>query len=165
MSINAKSASTNETRGVIERYRAFLPVSETTPIISLGEGNTPLVYAAKLSARIGNGCAVYIKNEGLNPTGSFKDRGMTVAVSKAVENRARALICASTGNTSASAAAYAAKAGIPCAVILPAVEIGRNAVISAGAVVRDAVADHCLVTGNPAQVVKTDYAGYRNLSV
>src|ERR1700719_2777306 len=99
MSINAKSASTNETRGVIERYRAFLPVSETTPIISLDEGNTPLVYAAKLSERIGNGCAVYIKNEGLNPTGSFKDRGMTVAVSKAVENRARALICASTGNT------------------------------------------------------------------
>ena len=131
MSINAKSASTNETRGVIERYRAFLPVSETTPIISLGEGNTPLVYAAKLSARIGNGCAVYIKNEGLNPTGSFKDRGMTVAVSKAVENRARALICASTGNTSASAAAYAAKAGIPCAVILPAGKIASGKLLQA----------------------------------
>jgi threonine synthase len=131
MSINANSASANASRGVIERYRGFLPVSEATPLISLGEGSTPLVYAAKLSARIGNGCAIYIKNEGLNPTGSFKDRGMTVAVSKAIEKGARALICASTGNTSASAAAYAAKAGIPCAVILPAGKIASGKLLQA----------------------------------
>src|ERR1700741_5466828 len=107
MSIYAKSASAN--RGVVERYREFLPISESTPVISLGEGSTPLTYALKLSARIGRGCEILIKNDGVNPTGSFKDRGMTVAVSKAVESRARALICASTGNTSASAAAYAAQ--------------------------------------------------------
>ena len=108
-------------RGVIDRYRTYLPVSEATPIVSLGEGSTPLVFAPRLSERID--CRVLIKCEGLNPTGSFKDRGMTVAVSKAVEGGAQALICASTGNTSASAAAYAARAGIRCAVILPA---GQN---------------------------------------
>ena len=90
-------------RGVIDRYRTYLPVSETTPIVSLGEGSTPLVFAPRLSERID--CRVLIKCEGLNPTGSFKDRGMTVAVSKALERGATALICASTGNTSASAAA------------------------------------------------------------
>src|SRR3989440_1830477 len=108
--------------GVIARYRIYLPVSETTPIVTLGEGSTPLVVARRLSERID--CRVLIKCEGLNPTGSFKDRGMTVAVSKAVEHSAQALICASTGNTSASAAAYAARAGIRCAVVLPA---GKNA--------------------------------------
>ena len=116
---------------MIERYREFLPISETTPVISLGEGNTPLVYAARLSQRIGRGCEVYIKNEGVNPTGSFKDRGMTVAVSKAMESRARALICASTGNTSASAAAYAAKGGVPCAVVLPAGKIAAGKLLQA----------------------------------
>src|SRR5580704_7299743 len=100
-------------RGVIDRYREFLPVSDSTPIVSLGEGGTPLIYSAKLSARVGYGCQVFIKNEGVNPTGSFKDRGMTVAVSKALERKAGVLICASTGNTSASAAAYAARANIP----------------------------------------------------
>src|SRR5215470_7444774 len=94
--------------GVIERYCEFLPVSPSTPIISLGEGNTPLIYSPRLSDHVGRGCDVFIKNEGLNPTGSFKDRGMTVAVSKAMERGTKALICASTGNTSASAAAYAA---------------------------------------------------------
>src|SRR5437763_15006314 len=107
--------------GVISRYRTYLPVSEATPIITLGEGSTPLVIAPRLSERID--CRVLIKCEGLNPTGSFKDRGLTVAVSKAVECRAQALIFASTGNTSASAAAYAARAGISCAVILPAGKI------------------------------------------
>jgi len=131
MSINAKGANVNQTRGLIDRYRRFLPVSEATPIVSLGEGNTPLIYAAKLSARIGGGCEVFIKNEGMNPSGSFKDRGMTVAVSKSMENHARALICASTGNTSASAAAYAAKAGIPCAVILPAGKIASGKLLQA----------------------------------
>ncbi len=116
--MDAARPKLDQGRGVIERYREFLPVSDATPVISLGEGNTPLVDSAKLSARVGRGCEVFIKNEGVNPTGSFKDRGMTVAVSKAIERKARALICASTGNTSASAAAYAARAGIPCAVIL-----------------------------------------------
>lgn len=113
-------------RGVIERYREFLPISDSTPVVSLGEGDTPLVYSAKLSARVGRGCKVFIKNEGVNPTGSFKDRGMTVAVSKALEGKVRALICASTGNTSASAAAYAARAAIPCVVILPAGKIASG---------------------------------------
>ncbi|MDQ3622863.1 MAG: threonine synthase [Verrucomicrobiota bacterium] len=110
-------------RGVITRYRAYLPVSDTTPVISLNEGSTPLIHSPKLSARVGRGCAVYLKYEGLNPTGSFKDRGMTVAISKAVEAGARAVICASTGNTSAAAAAYAARAGISSVVLLPAGKI------------------------------------------
>lgn len=116
---------------MIERYREFLPVSDSTPIISLGEGNTPLLYSAKLSVHVGRGCEVFVKNEGVNPTGSFKDRGMTVAVSKTLERKERALVCASTGNTSASAAAYAARAGIPCAVILPAGKIARGKLLQA----------------------------------
>ncbi len=118
-------------RGVIERYREFLPISDSTPVVSLGEGNTPLVYSAKLSARVGRGCKVFVKNEGVNPTGSFKDRGMTVAVSKALEHKSRALICASTGNTSASAAAYAARAATPCVVILPAGKIASGKLVQA----------------------------------
>jgi threonine synthase len=104
-------------RGLIETYRDRLPVSDATPVITLHEGNTPLVPASALSAR--TGCDVYLKVEGANPTGSFKDRGMTVAVSKAVEQGSKAIICASTGNTSASAAAYAARAGLTCAVLVP----------------------------------------------
>ncbi len=104
-------------RGLIERYRDRLPVTDATPVITLYEGNTPLVPAPILSSRLG--CDVYLKVEGANPTGSFKDRGMTVAVSKAVEQGAKAIICASTGNTSASAAAYAARAGLTCAVLVP----------------------------------------------
>src|SRR6266704_3955215 len=117
--------------GVIERYREFLPVSPATPIISLGEGNTPLIYSPRLSERVGRGCEVFVKNEGVNPTGSFKDRGMTVAVSKAMECGTTALICASTGNTSASAAAYAARAGISCVVILPAGKIATGKLLQA----------------------------------
>ena len=120
-----------QSRGVIDRYRAYLPVSDATPVISLGEGNTPLIYSQRLSERVGRDCEVFVKYEGLNPTGSFKDRGMTVAVSKAMERKARALICASTGNTSASAAAYAARAGIPCAVILPAGKIAKGKLVQA----------------------------------
>jgi threonine synthase len=131
MSMDAAKSRLKESRGVIERYREFLPVSDSTPIVSLGEGNTPLVYSAKLSARVGRGCKVFVKNEGVNPTGSFKDRGMTVAVSKALERGARMLICASTGNTSASAAAYAARAGIECAVILPAGKIAGGKLLQA----------------------------------
>jgi threonine synthase len=115
--------------GVIARYRKYLPVTESTPIVSLGEGTTPLVFCSKLSERVGR--AVFVKNEGLNPTGSFKDRGMTVAVSKAIERGTTALICASTGNTSASAAAYAARAGISCVVILPAGKIATGKLLQA----------------------------------
>jgi threonine synthase len=117
--------------GVIERYREYLPVSDATPVVSLGEGNTPLIPCPRLSAKVGRGCEVFVKYEGLNPTGSFKDRGMTVAVSKAVEQGSVALICASTGNTSASAAAYAARAGIRCAVILPAGKIASGKLVQA----------------------------------
>ncbi len=117
--------------GVIARYRAYLPVAETTPVISLGEGGTPLIHSPRLSEVVGRGCEVFVKYEGLNPTGSFKDRGMTVAVSKAVERGARTLICASTGNTSASAAAYAARAGIGCAVVLPAGKIASGKMVQA----------------------------------
>src|SRR5256714_5541021 len=120
-----------QSRGIIERYRQFLPVSDSSPIISLGEGNTPLIHSPRLSERVGRGCEVYIKYEGLNPTGSFKDRGMTVAVSRAVEQGAQTLICASTGNTSASAAAYAARARIGCAVILPAGKIASGKLLQA----------------------------------
>src|SRR5438477_3795888 len=116
-------------RGVTARYRDHLPLGEATPIITLGEGSTPLVFAARLSERIGG--RVFIKCEGLNPTGSFKDRGMAVAISKAVERGADCLICASTGNTSASAAAYAARAGIRCAVILPAGKIASGKLVQA----------------------------------
>jgi threonine synthase len=104
-------------RGVIEEYRAFLPVAESTPVVTLHEGATPLLPAPRLSERAG--ARVWLKLEGTNPTGSFKDRGMTVAISKAVEEGAKAVVCGSTGNTSASAAAYAARAGLTCAVLIP----------------------------------------------
>jgi threonine synthase len=103
--------------GLIEHYRARLPVTDATPVITLYEGATPLLPAPSLSDR--TGCTVYLKVEGANPTGSFKDRGMTLAISKAAEAGAKAVICASTGNTSASAAAYAARAGMTCAVLVP----------------------------------------------
>jgi threonine synthase len=104
-------------RGVIEEYREHLPVSAATPIISLREGGTPLVHTEKLSSMLNN--EIWLKVEGANPTGSFKDRGMTMAISKAAEAGAKAVICASTGNTSASAAAYAAKAGMKPVVLVP----------------------------------------------
>ena len=110
-------------RGVLARWQQYLPVSAATPFISLNEGSTPLIHSPKLSALVGRGCEVLVKYEGLNPTGSFKDRGMTVAISKAVEAGAQAVICASTGNTSAAAAAYAARAGVSCIVLLPAGKI------------------------------------------
>jgi threonine synthase len=111
-------------RGVINAFRDRLPVNDETPVITLYEGNTPLLPAPDLVER--TGCDVYLKVEGANPTGSFKDRGMTVAVSKAVQSGAKAIICASTGNTSASAAAYAARAGITCAVLIPAGKIATG---------------------------------------
>jgi threonine synthase len=111
-------------RGVIEEYRARLPVSEATPVITLLEGGTPLVRSEPLSAL--TGCEVYLKFEGANPTASFKDRGMTLAISKAMEEGARAVVCASTGNTSASASAYAARAGLMCAVLVPAGKVASG---------------------------------------
>ncbi len=110
-------------RGVMARWQEFLPVTDATPFVSLNEGSTPLVHSPKLSAKVGRDCEVFIKYEGLNPTGSFKDRGMTVALSKAVEAGSQAVICASTGNTSAAAAAYAARASVTCIVLLPAGKI------------------------------------------
>jgi threonine synthase len=106
-------------KGLIEEYRKFLPVTDKTPVISLKEGNTPLIHARHISGLIGKDVEVYLKYEGANPTGSFKDRGMTMAISKAVEEGSKFVMCASTGNTSASAAAYSARAGLKCVVLIP----------------------------------------------
>ncbi|MFC1593765.1 threonine synthase [Candidatus Omnitrophota bacterium] len=117
-------------KGIIERYKKFLPITKATPILSLQEGNTPLLYSAALSTLLGSKeFEVFLKYEGLNPTGSFKDRGMTVAISKAKEEDAKAVMCASTGNTSASAAAYSSRAGLRCIVIIPkgAIALGKLA--------------------------------------
>src|SRR5262249_31158157 len=113
-------------RGVIEEYRQYLPVSDKTPVITLNEGGTLLIRASRIEKHLGLSFEVHLKHEGLNPTASFKDRGMTMAVSKAVERGAKAVICASTGNTSASAAAYAARAGVQCVVILPSGKIAMG---------------------------------------
>jgi len=113
--------------GLIDKYRKYLPVTDKTPVVTLNEGNTPLIYSGYLSKLVGRGFEVYLKYEGLNPTGSFKDRGMTMAISKACEEGSKAVMCASTGNTSASAAAYAARAGIKCIVLIPngAIALGK----------------------------------------
>ncbi|MGQ0696590.1 MAG: threonine synthase [Nitrospiraceae bacterium] len=116
----------NRWRGIIEEYRKFLPVTEKTPVISLGEGNTPLIRAVRLAKAMAPGLDLYLKFEGVNPTGSFKDRCMTLAISKAVENGTRAVMCASTGNTSASAAAYGARAGLAVYVLIPAGKIAMG---------------------------------------
>ncbi len=114
-------------QGIINQYREFLSVTDKTPVVTLLEGNTPLIEAPNLAKAIGFRGKIFLKYEGLNPTGSFKDRGMTLAISKAVEAGKEAVICASTGNTSASAAAYAARAGLRAYVLLPkgAVAIGK----------------------------------------
>jgi len=113
--------------GIINKYREYLPVTDKTPVVTLNEGNTPLIYARAISDIVANGAQVYLKYEGLNPTGSFKDRGMTMAISKAIEEGSKAVICASTGNTSASAAAYSAKSGLKCVVLIPkgAIALGK----------------------------------------
>jgi len=114
-------------KGIIDKYKEFLPVTKNTPVVTLNEGNTPLIYSCHLSELIQG--QVYLKYEGLNPTGSFKDRGMTLAISKALEEKHVAVMCASTGNTSASAAAYASRAGIKCIVLIPkgAIALGKLA--------------------------------------
>lgn len=119
MLIDRCSSSKTAWRGIIEEYRQFFPVTEKTPIVSLQEGNTPLVRAVNLAGRLDLDLNIYFKFDGSNPTGSFKDRGMTLALSKAAESGSKAVICASTGNTSASAAAYAARAGIKAIVVIP----------------------------------------------
>lgn len=135
-------------RGVIAEYRDRMPLADSAPIVSLGEGGTPLVYACTISEMVG--ASVWLKYEGANPTGSFKDRGMTMAISDAAFQGARAVICASTGNTSASAAAYAVKAGLTCAVLIPKGKIAMGKL--AQAVVHGAILlqvegnfDDCLV--------------------
>ncbi|MBU1122566.1 MAG: threonine synthase [Candidatus Omnitrophota bacterium] len=119
----------NTYTGLINRYRQYLPVTDKTPVISLSEADTPLIFSPKISRRLGSNFKVYLKYEGLNPTGSFKDRGMTVAISKAKEHGAKAVICASTGNTSASAAAYSARGNLKCVVVIPqgAIALGKLA--------------------------------------
>jgi threonine synthase len=106
-------------KGLIEKYRKYLPVTKKTPVVSLLEGNTPLIRIGKIEKMVGENVELYVKYEGLNPTGSFKDRGMTMAISKAAEKGMKATICASTGNTSASASAYSARAGLKSYVIIP----------------------------------------------
>jgi threonine synthase len=115
--VRPSAGGAHQWEGVIEEYRSRLPVSEATPVVTLCEGGTPLVRSRVLSDE--TGCDIWLKYEGANPTGSFKDRGMTLAISKALEEGAKAVVCASTGNTSASAAAYAARAGLMCAVLVP----------------------------------------------
>ena len=113
-------------KGIIDRYREYLPVKDRTPLVTLNEGNTPLIKAGNISNALKTDLEIYLKFEGLNPTGSFKDRGMTVAVSLALESGPKAVMCASTGNTSASAAAYAARAGIRCIVLIPQGAVARG---------------------------------------
>ncbi|MGW1882933.1 threonine synthase [Streptomyces sp. NPDC001970] len=142
------STRTHQWRGIIEEYRDRLPVTDTTPIVTLGEGGTPLVHAQTLSEA--TGCEVYLKVEGANPTGSFKDRGMTMAITTAKEEGAKAVICASTGNTSASAAAYAGRAGMVSAVLIPQGKIamgklGQALVHGAKILQVDGNFDDCLV--------------------
>ncbi len=125
-----------DSEGVMRRWREFLPINERTPIITLGEGNTPLIRANNIEKKLKLNFELYLKYEGTNPTGSFKDRGMVMAVAKAIEEGAEAIACASTGNTSASAAAYAARTGLKCIVLVPkqAIALGKLAqAMAAGA--------------------------------
>ncbi|WP_333654221.1 threonine synthase [Dissulfurispira sp.] len=119
MEIGECNSSRTLWKGIIEEYREFFPVTDRTPVVSLLEGNTPLIKAVNLPRKLNIDLDIYLKFDGANPTGSFKDRGMTLALSKAVESGSKAVICASTGNTSASAAAYAARAGIKAIVVIP----------------------------------------------
>src|SRR5215813_12470163 len=116
--------------GVLERWRSLLPLTPATPSLTLGEGDTPLLFAPRLAAWVGVD-ELYVKFEGMNPTASFKDRGMVVAVAKALESGAHTVICASTGNTAASAAAYAARAGIAAVVVLPGGKVAMAKVAQA----------------------------------
>ena len=138
--------------GVIEYYREYLPVTDQTPMITLREGNTPLIHTPELAKVIGAPSKLYLKFEGLNPTGSFKDRGMTMAVSKAVEDGSKMIMCASTGNTSASAAAYAARAGIQCFVLVEGggIALGHSEGLSSQSVQRRSVTEAAVDAGQIA---------------
>jgi threonine synthase len=164
MTATMQTTTSAQWRGVIEEYRDWLPVTGDTPIVTLREGGTPLIASESLSAE--TGCDVWLKFEGANPTGSFKDRGMTMAISKAAEQGAHAVICASTGNTSASAAAYAAKAGMVCGVVIPEgkVALGKlaQALVHGAVVVQidgnfDAALDICrqLAVEYPVELVNS----------
>jgi len=118
-------------RGILNEYREFLPITEKTPIITLLEGNTPLIKAVRLREYLGSDLSLYFKFDGANPTGSFKDRGMTMAISKAVEDGSKAVVCASTGNTYASAAAYAARSGLKALVLIPEGKIALGKLVQA----------------------------------
>src|SRR5262245_59320202 len=130
--LRSEQAASGPRPRLMQRFQPFLPMSEATPVISLGEGFTPLVHARTLGRAMG--CpSLYLKLEGLNPTGSFKDRGMVVAVAKALESGAQAILCASTGNTSASAAAYGAAVGLEVVVVLPQGRIAAGKLLQAQA--------------------------------
>ena len=126
MTVSAPATKSDRWQGVIHRYAEYLPVTSDTPVVTLNEGNTPLIPAQNFVEAIGGKFELFLKYEALNPTCSFKDRGMTVAVSKAKERGAEIVICASTGNTSASAAAYAARAKMKCVVLLPHGKIAQG---------------------------------------
>jgi threonine synthase len=128
-SVAANFARTQGWQGLIETYRPYLPVTEKTPVVTLLEGNTPLIPVPSIAAEIGRQVQVWVKYDGLNPTGSFKDRGMTMAVTKAKEAGAEVVICASTGNTSAAAAAYARRAGMRAYVLIPGRKCWRSRAI------------------------------------
>ena len=146
--------------GVINRYWEYLPVSNKTPIVTIPEGNTPMIHANNLSRALGGKLEIYLKYEGLNPTGSFKDRGMTMAISKALEEDSKAVMCASTGNTSASAAAYSARCGLKCIVLIPegAIALGKlsQAMIHGAQVI--AVKGNFDDALNLAKKITTDYS-------
>ncbi|NWF75949.1 MAG: threonine synthase [Nitrospirae bacterium] len=131
MELGESNSSSISWRGIIEEYREFLPVTDNTPIVSLREGNTPLIKSQNIKKKLDLDIELYFKFDGANPTGSFKDRGMTLAISKAMENKVSAVICASTGNTSASAAAYAARANIRAIVLIPEGKIALGKLVQA----------------------------------
>ena len=148
-------------KGLIEEYRQYLPVTQKTPVVTLQEGNTPLIPVPAIAARIGRQVRVLAKYDGLNPTGSFKDRGMTMAISKAKEAGAKAVICASTGNTSAAAAAYAKRGGMRAFVLIPDgyVAIGKLAIAFSDQVLLPAsnTATFAVTQGSTLSVSHTGY--------
>ena len=139
-------------KGLIDAYRQYLPVTDATPIVTLNEGNTPLIAAVHIPKLIGKDVKVYFKYEGLNPTGSFKDRGMTMAITKAVEKEMKVVMCASTGNTSASASAYAARAGLRCVVLIPDGKIALGKLAQAMIHNAQVIAVHAIVPRTAATI-------------
>jgi threonine synthase len=148
---------------LIERFRDILPVTDATPVVTLGEGSTPLIHAERLSQQLE--IDVWLKWEGANPTGSFKDRGMTMAVSKALEERAEGIVCASTGNTAASAAAYAARAGLPATIVHPTGAVANSKLVqgrAAGARLLEVQGSFVEAFARAADIAEQD--GYTNVN-